>query len=87
MFYKPDKEWLIVLPMNYILGRAPLMKAYLHGSMSLTFPASFAPHKQFYFRHRHSDHNGAEGIGSQLFMLNVHMWQFGRPQPRAVSVQ
>ena len=24
---------------------------------------------------------------SPLFMLNVHMWQFGRPQPRTISVQ
>jgi hypothetical protein len=39
MFYKPDKEWLIVLPINHILGRVPLMKAYLSGSMSPTIPA------------------------------------------------
>ena len=87
MFYKPDKEWLIVLPINHILGRVPLMKAYLRGSRSPTIPASFAPHKHSYFRHGHSDRNGAEGGGSQLFMLNVHMWQFGRPQPRTISVQ
>jgi hypothetical protein len=30
---------------------------------------------------------GVEGGGSPLFMLNVHMWQFGRPQPRTMSVQ
>ena len=24
---------------------------------------------------------------SPLLMLNVHMWQFGRPQPRTISVQ
>ena len=87
MFYKPDKEWLIVLPINHILGRVPLMKAYLRGSMSPTIPASFAPLKQTYFRHGHSDRNGEEGGGSPLFMLNVHMWQFGRPQPRTISVQ
>ena len=28
-----------------------------------------------------------EGGGSPLFMLNVHMWKFGRPQARTVSVQ
>jgi hypothetical protein len=72
MFYKPDKEWLIVLPINHILGRLPLMQAYLCGSMSPTIPASFAPHKQPY-AHGHSDRNGSEGGGSPLFMLNVHM--------------
>ena len=87
MFYKPDKEWLIVLPINHILGRVPLMKAYLRGSMSPTIPASFAPQKQAHFKHGHSDRNGQQGGGSPLFMLNVHMWQFGRPQPRTISVQ
>jgi hypothetical protein len=31
MFYKPDKEWLIVLPINHILGRVPWhgLRAYL----------------------------------------------------------
>ena len=73
MFYKPDKEWLIVLPINHILGRVPLMKAYLRGSSSPTIPASFAHHKNSYFKHGHADRNGAEDGGSALFMLNVHM--------------
>ena len=87
MFYKPDKEWLIVLPINHILSRVPLMKAYLSGSMSPTIPESFAPQKQAHFKHGHSDHNGGGGGRSPLFMLNVHIWQFGRPQPRTISVQ
>ena len=87
MFYKPDKEWLIGLPINHILGRVPLMKAYLRGSSSPTIPASFAHHKNSYFKLGHADRNGAEGGGNPLFMLNVHMWQFGRPQPRTISVQ
>ena len=87
MFYKPDKEWLIVLPINHILGRVPLMKAYLRGSRYPTIPASFAPQKNSYFKHGHADRNGAEGGGSALFMLNVHLWQFGRPQPRTIQVQ
>ena len=87
MFYKPDKDWLIVLPINHILGRVPLMKAYLRGSMSPTIPTVFSRHKNAYFKHGHSDRNGEDGGGSPLFMLNVHMWQFGRPQPRTISVQ
>jgi hypothetical protein len=43
--------------------------------------------KQLYFKHGHADRNRVEGGGSPLFMLNVHVWQFGRPQPRTMSVQ
>ncbi len=57
VFYKPDKEWLTVLPINHILGRVPLMKAYLRGSMSPTILASFAPQKQAHFKHGPSDRN------------------------------
>ncbi len=39
MFYEPATPWLIVLPVNHILGRVPLMKAYLGGSDSPQFRA------------------------------------------------
>jgi hypothetical protein len=42
MFYEPYTPWLIVLPINHILGRVPLMRAYLHGSDSPTIPNSLA---------------------------------------------
>ncbi len=42
MFYEPDTPRLIVLPINHILGRVPLMKAYLGGSDSPTIPSSLA---------------------------------------------
>ena len=87
MFYVSDTKWQIVLPINHILGRVPLMKAFLCGSSSPTIPCQFARWKQLYFKHGHADRNGVEGGGSPLFMLNVHMWQFGRPQPRTMSVQ
>jgi hypothetical protein len=87
MFYKQDQEWPTVLPINHILGRVSLMKAYLCGSRSPTIPASFAHHKNSYFKYRHADQNGAEGGGSLLFMLNVHMWRFGRQQPHTISMQ
>ena len=86
MFYEPDKPWLSVLPINHILGRVPLMKAYLKGSDSPTIPNSLA-HKKGFFRHGHADRPGTQHGGSRLFMLNVHMWQYGRPQPRTISVQ
>jgi hypothetical protein len=88
MFYEPDRPWLIVLPINHILGRVPLMKVYLEGSDSPTIPSSLARFKQPYFRHGHADRaSSSKGTGSRLFMLNVHMWQYGRPQPRTISVE
>ena len=77
LFYEPDTPWLIVLPINHIIGRVPLMKAYLGGSDSPTIPSALAQHKNAYFRHGHADRPGVVGGGSRLFMLNVHMWQLG----------
>ena len=89
MFYVPDTQWLIVLPINHILGRVPLMKTYLCGSSSPTIPHEFSHHwhKQAYFKYGHADRNGREGSGRPLLMLDVHLWQFGRPQARTIFVQ
>jgi hypothetical protein len=84
MFFVPDTPWLIVLPINHILGRVPRMKAFLCGSSSPTILRALSHLKQTHFRHGHADRNGREGTGSPLLtgMLNVHMWPFGRPQVR-----
>ena len=66
--YVPDTPWLIVLPINHILGRVPLMKAYLCGSQSPTIPRAVSHLKQSHFRHGHADRNGREGTGSTLPM-------------------
>jgi hypothetical protein len=87
MFYVSDTPWICVLPINHILGRVPLMKVYLGGSSSPTIPSALSQHKQAHFRYGHADRNGNEGSGSPLYMLNVHLWQFGRPQPRTISVE
>jgi hypothetical protein len=87
MFYEQDKPWLIVLPINYILGRVPLMKTYLGGSDSPTIPSSLANHKNAYFHHGNADRPGKQEGGSRFFTLNVHMWQYGQPQPRTLSVE
>ena len=87
MFYVPDQLWLCVLPINHILGRVPFMKVFLEGSNSPTIPSSLAQQKNTYFLRGHANRAGAEVGGSQLFMLNVHMWEYGRPQPRTMSVE
>ncbi len=72
LFYITDTKWLIVLPINHILCRVPLMKAYLAGSGSPTIPSEFSRFKQLYFKHGHADRSGVQGGGSPLFMLKVH---------------
>ena len=88
MFYVPLKPWTIVLPVTHILGKVPIMRVYLGGSCAPTIPHSFAGQKQRYFKRGCADQAGANGVGSgsMLFEVNVHLWQFGRPQPRTESV-
>ncbi len=78
---------LVVLPINHILGRVPLMKVFLCGSSSQTILSALSQQKQAYFRFGHADQNGNEGSRSKLYMLNVHLWQFGGPQQRTISVE
>ena len=89
MFYKPSIEWTMVLPIRHILGRVPLMRLYLEGSVQPTIPHSLAGDKAAYFEYGCADRAGRDGIGSgsRLFEINVHLWQYGRPQPRTMSVQ
>lgn len=89
MFYAPSIAWTVVLPIRHILGRVPLMRLYLAGSAQPTIPHSLAGDKRPYFEHGCADRAGRSGIGSgsRLFELNVHLWQYGRPQPRTMSVQ
>jgi len=87
MFYVPSTAWTIVLPINHILGRVPLMRLYLNGSIQPTIPHSFAADKDTYVKYGRADRAGCIGTGSMLYELNVHLWQYGRPQPRTMSVR
>jgi hypothetical protein len=89
MFYKPSIAWTVVLPVQLIVGRVPLMRLYLAGSEHPTIPHSLAGDRAAYFEYGCADRAGRSGIGSgsRLFEINVHLWQYGRPQPRTMSVQ
>ena len=89
MFYVPSIPWTIVIPVNHILGRVPLMRLYLEGSTQPSIPRSLARDKAAYFEHGCADRGGRDGVGSgsRLFELNVHLWQYGRLQPRTMSIQ
>jgi hypothetical protein len=89
MFYAPSIAWTVVLPIRHILCRVPLMRLYLEGSVQPTILHSLAGDKEAYFENGSADRAGRSGIGSgsRLFEINVHLWQYGRPQPRTMSVQ
>ena len=65
------------------------MRLYLAGSVQPTIPHSLAGDRDAYFEYGCADRAGRSGIGSgsRLFEINVHLWQYGRPQPRTMSVQ
>ena len=86
LLYEPNIQWTVVVPVNHILGRVPLMRTYLEGSSAPTIPFSLARYKERHLKYGTADRSGSEGTGSTLFELNVHLWQFGRPQPRTMSV-
>ena len=89
LFYVPTKAWSIVVPVNHILGRVPLMQCHLAGSSAATIPHSMSADKRVYFKHGCADGPGRAGVGtgSRVFELNVHLWQFGRPQARTITVR
>ena len=76
-----------MLPINHILDKVPLMKLYLEGSTQPTIPRLLARDHGAYFEHGCADRAGQDGSCSRLFELNVHLWQYGRPQPRTMSIQ
>ena len=87
LFYVPTKQWTIVVPINRIVGRVPLMPCHLAGSSAPTIPHSMAHQQRRWFKHGSADRAGHVGSGSKVFELNVHLWEFGRPQPRTMTVR
>ena len=87
LFYVPTEKWTIVVPINRILGRVPLMPCHLAGSSAPTIPHSMARERSRWFKHGSADRAGHVGSGSKVFELNVHLWEFGRPQPRTLTVR
>jgi hypothetical protein len=73
----------VVLPIRHILGRVPLMRLYLAESVQPTIPHwhSLAGDKDPCSKHGCADRAGRSGIGlgSRLFEINVHLWQYVSP--------
>ena len=63
-----------------ILGRCPLMPCFMAGNSTPTIPARFARHKQAAFPFGQADTDSSPG--SNVYEVNVWLWQFGRGRPR-----
>ena len=73
-------------PRSYRFAEGASDGTFLEGSSASTIPFSLSQYKDRYFKYGAADRRGSEGTGSSLFEVNVHIWQFGRPQPRTMSV-
>ena len=63
-----------------ILGRAPLMPCFMAGNSTPTIPSCFARHKQSALPFGLADTDGSSG--SNVYEVNLWMWQFGRGRQR-----
>ena len=82
----PSMQWMIVQPINHILGRAvraSLLRLCPRASAEPTSRTLLCG-KFRVFRARAGRPGGPRQCwdGGILFELNLHSWQFGRPQPR-----
>ena len=78
MYYEPESPWRRVVPVKFIVGRAPLQRSYPAGGVTGTIPNCYRMHKAAAFRHGKADSNGG-ALGSPLYELNLYAWSFGRP--------
>jgi hypothetical protein len=63
-----------------ILGRAPLAPCFLDGNSTPTIPACFARQRQSAFPFGQADTDSSQG--SNVYEVNIWLWQFGRGRPR-----
>ena len=67
LLYQPKPDPVVyIVPINFILGRLPLVPAWDHG----TIPASMRDHRRDLFKLGKCDENGRPGSGSELFYIN-----------------
>jgi hypothetical protein len=78
MFYEPTEKWLWVTTVKNIIGRAPLVKAYIDGGLNNTIPHRLGHLKASKFKYGRADLPNHPGTGSRVFELNTLLWNWGR---------
>ncbi len=74
---------LYVCPVEYVLGRVPLIPCFLRGNNDNTIPHSLWHHVP---DGAAADSRPYSGTGSRLFEVNIWMLNYGRAFPRMISV-
>jgi len=66
-----------------MVGRVPLIPLFLAGNSTPTIPYMFSKRKESGFPFGCADAAAADGRrGSNVYEVNLWMWQFGRGKPR-----
>ena len=76
-------QCLYVAPAGNMVGRVPLIPLFLAGNSTPTIPYMFSKRKDSGFPFGCADAAAADGRrGSNVYEVNLWMWQFGRGKPR-----
>ena len=74
---------LFVAPCQNVRGRVPLFPLFLNGNVTPTIPFLYRQHQRTKFPHGITDSSNATGRkGSNVYEVNLWLWQFGRGKPR-----
>ena len=83
-YYEPSPTpTLYIGPIANVLGRVPLMPLFLHGNSTPTIPHQLSKHQRSKFPYGRADASDRSGRkGSNVYEVNIWLWQFGRGRPR-----
>ena len=74
---------LFVAPCQNVRGQVPLFPLFLNGNVTPTIPFLYRQHQRTKFPHGITDSSNATGRkGSNVYEVNLWLWQFGRGKPR-----
>ncbi len=82
--YEPSPTpCLYVTPVENMVGRVPLMPLFLAGNTTPTIPHLYSKRKESGFPLGCADTAAVDGRrGSNVYEVNLWLWQFGRGKPR-----
>jgi hypothetical protein len=82
--YEPSPTpCLYVAPAENMVGRVPLIPLFLAGNSTPTIPHVFSKRRDSGFPYGCADSAAVDGRrGSNVYEVNLWLWQFGRGKPR-----
>ena len=85
--YEPSPTPIhFVAPCQHVLGRVPLFPLFLDGKATPTIPYKYRQLQRAKFPHGSTDSSNAAGRkGSNVYKMNLWLWQLGRGKPRLLG--